>query len=222
MDDSDVTYRFGFVQSLERHSYRVLQYAYSGGSDAAELLEYLVGRFGPVSSFSGSYRADAWTLNIQQRHYTGWCSLKLCKPKIWMMIVLFDMHSICTVISCGGGFHTHTYTHTHIHTMADCSQIAPSITAVPDHSLVDGPQANSNSFTTTHTIVSTLFASVLLLILLLGIIILTVACFLRVRTVDREKTAYDEFDDPRSYIGESSFTPKTVGSDVNPPIIASQ
>ena len=40
--------------------------------------------------------------------------------------------------------------------------------------------------------------------------------------MDREKTAYDEFDDPRSYIGESSFTPKTVGSDVNPPIIASQ
>jgi hypothetical protein len=29
-------------------------------------LEYVVGRFGPVASFSGSYKADTWTLNIQQ------------------------------------------------------------------------------------------------------------------------------------------------------------
>ena len=36
-----------------------------------KILEYVVGRFGPVASFSGSYRADTWTLNLHQGNTTG-------------------------------------------------------------------------------------------------------------------------------------------------------
>ncbi|CAI8042289.1 hypothetical protein GBAR_LOCUS23500, partial [Geodia barretti] len=42
-----------------------------GGGRTAELLLYLQQRFGPVTSFSGSYRADRWELNI---HRTSGCS----------------------------------------------------------------------------------------------------------------------------------------------------
>jgi hypothetical protein len=42
-----------------------------GGGKTADLLLYLQGRFGPVTSFSGSYRADRWELNI---HRTSGCS----------------------------------------------------------------------------------------------------------------------------------------------------
>ena len=64
-----MTYSTGSVRSLERHSYQTLPCGYgsdTGGCRTDEILEYVVGRFGPVSSFSGSYKADAWTLNIQQ------------------------------------------------------------------------------------------------------------------------------------------------------------
>ncbi len=33
--------------------------------DTEELLLYLYERFGPVSSFTGTYRADQWTLTIR-------------------------------------------------------------------------------------------------------------------------------------------------------------
>ncbi|CAI8036248.1 Hepatocyte growth factor receptor, partial [Geodia barretti] len=38
----------------------------NGGGGTAELLLYLQQRFGPVTSFSGSYRADRWELNINR------------------------------------------------------------------------------------------------------------------------------------------------------------
>ena len=38
----------------------------TGGGHTAELLDYLRQRFGPVRSFSGSYRADRWRVNIQR------------------------------------------------------------------------------------------------------------------------------------------------------------
>ena len=37
-----------------------------GGGDTVELLLYLQQRFGPVSSFSGCYRADQWEINIHR------------------------------------------------------------------------------------------------------------------------------------------------------------
>ena len=48
---------------------RELPYGYgtdTGGGHTAELLVYLRKRFGPVRSFSGSYRADTWRVNIQR------------------------------------------------------------------------------------------------------------------------------------------------------------
>ena len=58
------------VLNVERHSYQTLRSGYgddNGGGSTDELLEYVVGRFGPVASFSGSYQADLWTLNIHQQ-----------------------------------------------------------------------------------------------------------------------------------------------------------
>ena len=55
--------------SVERHTYQTLPSGHgpdTGGGETDKLLSYVVGRFGPVSSFSGSYRADDWTLNIVQ------------------------------------------------------------------------------------------------------------------------------------------------------------
>ena len=46
-----------------------LNYGYgldSGGGHTAANLIYLTKRFGPISSFSGSYRADRWTVNIER------------------------------------------------------------------------------------------------------------------------------------------------------------
>ena len=69
LDKSDVTYSPGTVLTVEKHTYQTLPCGYgsdAGGCRTDEVLEYVVGRFGPVASFSGSYRADAWTLNIQR------------------------------------------------------------------------------------------------------------------------------------------------------------
>ena len=41
-------------------------YGYGVGGRTAELLAYLVQQFGPVTSFSGSYKAENWTLNINR------------------------------------------------------------------------------------------------------------------------------------------------------------
>ena len=54
------------VLSVERVPYSQLPYAYSSGGRTDEVLSYVTDRFGPVASFSGSYSADTWTLNIQR------------------------------------------------------------------------------------------------------------------------------------------------------------
>ena len=36
-----------------------------------ELLDYVVGRFGHVASFTSTYRANSWILNIERRHTQG-------------------------------------------------------------------------------------------------------------------------------------------------------
>ena len=69
LEKSRITYSPGSVLSVERHPRQTLPSGYgsdTGGGRTDRLLEYVVGRFGPVASFSGSYRADAWTLNIHR------------------------------------------------------------------------------------------------------------------------------------------------------------
>ena len=42
-----------------------------GGGDSVGLLKYLTQRFGPVSTFSGSYSAGTWTLKITGNSPSG-------------------------------------------------------------------------------------------------------------------------------------------------------
>lgn len=74
MSNSDVTYSSGSVRSVERHNSQTLPSGYgsdTGGGETDTILAYVVSRFGPVASFSGSYRADSWTLNIHRGNTTG-------------------------------------------------------------------------------------------------------------------------------------------------------
>ena len=46
-----------------------LRYGYGSdgsGGRTADAIVYLTNRFGPISSFSGSYHADRWTVNIER------------------------------------------------------------------------------------------------------------------------------------------------------------
>ena len=68
---SSVVYSPGQVLTLERSNYQTLPSGYGGGSDTLRVLQYLRGRFGHVASFSGSYRADSWTLQISRQSVSG-------------------------------------------------------------------------------------------------------------------------------------------------------
>jgi len=64
-----VSYALGRVQSVERPSHGEIPCGYgedSGGGDTVGLLEYLVNRFGDVASFSATYRANRWTVDMIQ------------------------------------------------------------------------------------------------------------------------------------------------------------
>ena len=64
----NVSYSSGQLIEVEEHSRDTLPSGYGsddGGGHTVDLLLYLTERFGPVSSFSGSYRADRWTINIE-------------------------------------------------------------------------------------------------------------------------------------------------------------
>ena len=59
---------------MERIPYTTLPYGYgsdTGGGRTDQLLEYVISRFGPIASYTGSYRADAWTLNIARSPTTS-------------------------------------------------------------------------------------------------------------------------------------------------------
>ena len=74
IDNSSVVYSPGQVSTLERSTYQNLPCAYgsdTGGCHTLRVLQYLRGRFGPVASFSGSYRADSWTLQISRQNSSG-------------------------------------------------------------------------------------------------------------------------------------------------------
>ena len=76
IDNSSVVYSPGQVLTVERirSSSRTIDCAYgsdTGGCNTLHVLQYLRGRFGPVSSFSGSYRADSWTLQISRQNSSG-------------------------------------------------------------------------------------------------------------------------------------------------------
>ena len=56
-------------QIVERIPYQTLPYGRgddSGGGNTEKLLMYVTDRFGPVASFSGTYRASRWELVVQR------------------------------------------------------------------------------------------------------------------------------------------------------------
>jgi len=74
IDRSSVLYTAGQVLTLERNTYQNLPCAYgsdTGGCRTLQVLQYLHRNFGPVSSFTGSYRADSWTLDITRQNTSG-------------------------------------------------------------------------------------------------------------------------------------------------------
>ncbi len=70
MDVSYVTYPAGSVLSVEKVA-NILLPSLATGIDASGTytilaLRYFMERFGPVSSFTGTLRADRWTLDINR------------------------------------------------------------------------------------------------------------------------------------------------------------
>ena len=64
-------------------------YAYGpddGGGDTEELLTTIYNRFGPVSSFTGTYQADVWRLNINHRNPDS--------SKFIIIIVMSQIHPL--------------------------------------------------------------------------------------------------------------------------------
>ena len=76
IDRSYVVYSPGQVSTVERISSRSQTFPTghgpdTGGGNTLGMLQYLHGRFGPVASFSGSYRANSWTLQISRQNRYG-------------------------------------------------------------------------------------------------------------------------------------------------------
>jgi len=86
-----VSYVPGRVQSVERPSRGDIPRGYgedSGGGNTVGLLQYLVNRFGDVASFSGTYRANRWTVNMIQEGLDR-------------VICLFaQAHNQCLILGC--------------------------------------------------------------------------------------------------------------------------
>ena len=65
---SEVSFTPGRVLAVEKPSRAILPYAYgSESSNTIKVLQYVANRFGPVASFTGTYRATSWRLNIHRR-----------------------------------------------------------------------------------------------------------------------------------------------------------
>ena len=65
--NSSVSYAPGRVQSVEKPSHGEIPRGYgedSGGGNTVGLLQYLQNRFGDVASFSGTYRANRWRVDL--------------------------------------------------------------------------------------------------------------------------------------------------------------
>ena len=65
---SEISFTTGRVLAVEKPSQTVLPYAYGSESrNTIKVLQYVANRFGPVASFTGTYQATSWRLNIHRR-----------------------------------------------------------------------------------------------------------------------------------------------------------
>ena len=78
-DRTNVSHTPRRVGTVEKVGYGYLPYGYgrdvSSGS-TAESLQYLINRFGAIASFSGTYDAGRWVLDIQREN--GSSNSELC------------------------------------------------------------------------------------------------------------------------------------------------
>ena len=70
MDISDVSYPPGSVSSVEKVANTLLPSLANGfdgyGNHTLQALDYLTERFGPVASFTGTGKADRWSLTLNR------------------------------------------------------------------------------------------------------------------------------------------------------------
>ena len=76
-----------------------------GGGNTAELLDYLQQRFGPVSSFSGSYRADRWELTIHRNTESPISHRVSCPPLRSPLNGRLSVNDNKTSYTCNIGFY---------------------------------------------------------------------------------------------------------------------
>lgn len=62
--NSSVSYMPGRVYSVEKPSRGEIPRGYGEGSNTVRLLQYLVNRFSDVASFSGTYTANRWRVDM--------------------------------------------------------------------------------------------------------------------------------------------------------------
>ena len=68
-DSTNVSHTPGRVGTVEKVGYGYLPSGYGRDGSrgfTAESLQYLINRFGAIASFSGTYSADKWVLDIQR------------------------------------------------------------------------------------------------------------------------------------------------------------
>ncbi|CAH3188819.1 unnamed protein product, partial [Porites evermanni] len=80
LDESSVSGDVKQVQAIERKSYRNSEWprgygSDSGGGDTVGLLKKVYNRFGVVTSFTGTYRANEWSLVIRSSNGSGYGNL---------------------------------------------------------------------------------------------------------------------------------------------------
>ena len=88
-----MSYSSGRVRSVERPSRGVIPRGYgedSGGGDTVGLLQYLENRFGDVASFSGTYRANRWRVDMIFQE--GVC---MCNVSITNFMYVIIPHTSC-------------------------------------------------------------------------------------------------------------------------------
>ena len=95
-----MVYSPGQVLTLERISARSRTFptgygSDTGGGNTLGMLQHLRRRFGPVASFTASYRADSWTLQISRQNSSGMFVSDCVECDIYSLNgILFDAQAV--------------------------------------------------------------------------------------------------------------------------------
>ena len=106
LSDSRVIDSYNRVKTVQKVSRQDFPYGYgedSGGGNTVKLLESTVARFGPIASFTGTYRANRWTLAITQRNHA------------YLPGILYNYNYNNVICVCVPYIQSHTCTFSNIH-----------------------------------------------------------------------------------------------------------